>query len=323
MVRLSVMFSIVIVCWNKRDASRACLASLRAAPPTTDHEIILVDNGSSDDTAAMVREQFPHVNLVSSSTNLGFAGGANLGAAHARGEQLLFLNNDTKVPPGAIDALAAFARERPEARIWGGRTLRPDGRINPTESLALPTLWGSFCVASGLAALFPGSRMLNSESYGGWKRDTVREVGMIAGCFMLIGRRFFKELGGFDTRFFLYGEDVDLNIRARERGARPLFTPHASIVHAGGESSRPEDMWTYLLSAKLELARRHLGPVRGRLAAACLIRGSQLRSVVLTLAAIPIRRLAPKRDIWRVVWSRRALWSACAIADPIAGHLPI
>ncbi|WP_010545196.1 glycosyltransferase family 2 protein [Sphingomonas elodea] len=312
------MLSILLVCWNNATATKRCLHSLAGAAPDGAHEVVLVDNGSTDGTTAMVRRDFPWVRVVQSGSNLGFAAGANLAAAQAVGDMLLFLNNDAQVLPGAIDALLDFARTRPEAGLWGGRTLRDDGTINPTESIALPTLWGSICVGFGLSGALPGSRWFNPEGYGGWQRDTVRAVGALAGCFLLMPRDRFLSLGGFDERFFLYGEDVDLCIRARAAGARPCFTPRATIRHTGSASSRPEDMWTYLLSAKIELVRRYLGPVRGPLAAAAFVLGAGARAALFSAGSAFRPHLGGKAHLWRTVWRRRALWRAGAITRPLA-----
>ncbi|WP_066721743.1 glycosyltransferase family 2 protein [Sphingomonas pituitosa] len=316
------MLSILLVCWNQSAATRACLARLCGAPPAAPHEIVVVDNGSADDTAAMILREFPTVRLVEAGANLGFAGGANLAARHARGDTLLFLNNDTLPLDGAIDALLAFAEARPGAGLWGGRTVREDGRVNPTESLAAPSFWGSVCVGLGLSGSFPRSRLLNPEGYGGWARDSVREVGALSGCFLMIRAPFFAALGGFDARYFLYGEDVDLNLRARALGARPCFTPAATIQHSGGASSRPEDMMTYLLSAKVELVRRHLGPVRGRLAAQVYLFGAWLRAHAFAVLGRWHPRFADRRRTWQLVWRRRRHWRNGVISRPLAELLP-
>ena len=101
--------------------------------------------------------------------------------------------------------------------------------------LRRPTLWNLFCRVSA-ALVFPSSAIFNSESYGGWQRDTVRHVDIVTGCLFLIKRETWLRLGGFSPNFFMYGEEADLCLRALAQGCRPMVTPVATIVHHGGAS---------------------------------------------------------------------------------------
>ena len=250
--------SILIVSYNTRDMTLECLQSIWDATRETSFEVILIDNNSSDGSADAVETQFPDVRLVRSDKNLGFAGANNIAAEHARGAFLLLLNPDTVVQDGAIDALMAFARSEVEAGIWGGRTLFADGSLNPASCWREMSLWNIFCCTTGLRAIFPQSELFNGEAYGGWKRDTVRRVDIVSGCFLLIDRHLWQRLEGFDEAFFMYGEEADLCLRARSLGARPVITPDATIVHYGGasETVRHHKM-SRLLQAKVGLIQRH------------------------------------------------------------------
>ena len=154
------------------------------------------------------------------------------------GEFLLLLNPDTVLLDDAVEGILTFARNRPEARIWGGRTLFADGSLNPTSCWRDPTLWSLLCQITGLNKIFPGSELFNPEPYGNWDRSSEREVEMVTGCFFLIRREFWNELGGFDPDYFIYAEEADLCHRARLRGARPAVTPDVAIVHHGGGSQK-------------------------------------------------------------------------------------
>ena len=309
--------SIILVSWNTRDLTLACLRSLQAFPPGMPFEVIVVDNRSADGTDAAVRTGHPMARLVQAGANLGFGGGANLGASHARGEYLLFLNTDAEVQSGALDALLAFADERPAAGLWGGRTIYPDGAVNPSNCAALPGLWSHICFALGFNALFSRSRLFNPEQYGDWPRDTPGEVGMIAGCFLLVRAELFKRLGGFDRDFFMYGEDADLCVRARALGARPTFTPSATIVHRTGQSSNPGDMRSYLFGAKIELARRHQRGLGSRLSRHLVVTGVWLRYAAYTAAARIGADRSGQSEVWRSVWRRRHLWRNGAVAGAL------
>lgn len=302
--------SVVVVSYNTRAMTLDCLASI-AAETTRSHEVILVDNASGDCSAEAVSAAFPGVRLMAETANHGFARANNLAAAHARGEYLLLLNPDTVVRDGAIDRLVAFAEANPDAGIWGGRTLYGDGRLNPTCCWARMTLWSVVCTTTGLSSAFRGSSLFNPEGYGDWQRDTEREVDIVCGAFLLIRRAFWNELGGFDLRYVMYGEEADLCLRARRLGARPRMTPGAQIVHYVGASEgvRGSKM-AMLLKAKILLIRDHFprwqqGPAIWLFRAWPLTRygAASLLALLKGGTARGERALG-----WKDVWTRRAEW---------------
>lgn len=296
--------SILIISYNTREMTLECLRSV-ARETRTPHEVIVVDNASPDGSAAAIAAEFPDIRLFAETTNHGFAGGNNLAAAHARGDYLLLLNPDTVVQDGAIDTLLAFAERTPDARIWGGRTLFGDGSLNPGSCWGRMTLWNVFARTSGLTGIFPRSARINSEDYGGWRRDNEAEVDIVSGCFFLIRRADWAALGGFDPVFYMYGEEADLCLRARRAlGARPRITPEATIIHYGGASEAVRsDKMVRLLAAKMTLIERHL-PAWQRGAARRLYRLWPLtRRIALGIAG---RR--ERAAVWGEIWDRRAEW---------------
>ena len=294
--------SILIVTYRCRDAARACLASLAASPE--EHEIVVLDNASGDGTVEMVRAEFPRVRLIASEENLGFALGCNRAAEEARGEYLLLLNPDTVVHEDAVENLLAFARAHPEHGLYGGRTLDPDGSVNPGSCWGAPTLWSLFCFATLLSSAFKRTRLFDPESLGGWKRDTVREVDIVTGCLLLAPRTLWQELGGFDTRFFMYGEDADLSLRAAALGYRPAITPDAVVTHEiGVSSSTREDKLMLLFRGKATLLRKHWRGVRLRLGLGLLTTGLGVRSLLS-------RGRGGQPSPWTQVWRNRRDWLA-------------
>jgi GT2 family glycosyltransferase len=292
--------SILIVTYRCRDAARACLASLSGADSS--QEIVVLDNASGDGTVEMVRSEFPGVRLVASEENLGFALGCNRAAEEARGEYILLLNPDTVVHEGAVENLVAFARAHPEHGLYGGRTLDPDGSVNPGSCWGAPTLWSLFCFATLLTSAFKRTRLFDPESLGGWKRDTVREVDIVTGCLLLAPRTLWEELGGFDTRFFMYGEDADLSLRAAALGYRPAITPDAVVTHEiGVSSSTREDKLMLLFRGKATLLRKHWRGLRLRLGLLLLSAGLGLRSLLSR---------GPGPSPWTQVWRNRSDWLA-------------
>jgi GT2 family glycosyltransferase len=295
--------SVVIVSYNTRAMTLDCLASVFAETKVP-VEVIVVDNNSPDGSATAIAEAFPQVRLFAETENHWFAGGCNLGAAHARGEYVLHLNPDTLVLDGAIDALVDFARETPRARIWGGRTFDGEMRPDPASAWGRMTLWRLFCRASGLTAIGRGTTLLNGEAYGGWDRTGAREVDIVSGCFLLMRRADWEAMGGFDPTFLMYGEEADLCLRARGAiGARPKITPDARIVHYGGASDTVRaDKMVRLLKAKAELIKRHF-PAWQRGAGLALHAAWPLSRWLVT--GLARRGSAP---VWREVWTRRAEW---------------
>ena len=146
---------------------------------------------------------------------------------------------------------------RPQAGIWGGRTLHGDRTLNPGSVFGRVTLWSLFCRASGLALIFKRSAFFNPEEMGAWDRGDERDVDVVQGSFFLIRRDLWEHLGGFDPVFVMYGEEQDLCRRARAAGARPRMTPEATIVHYHGASSRRADREIMTLKARVTLIRRH------------------------------------------------------------------
>ncbi len=313
---MSADVSILLVTYRCRDEAAACLRSVAETTAGLDVEVVVLDNASGDGTVELVASEFPDVRLIASPENLGFARGVNRAAEEATGEFVLLLNPDMEVHPGAIENLVAFARAHPEHGLYGGRTLDPDGTVNPGSCWGAPSLWSLFCFAALLSTTFKRNGFFDPESLGGWKRDTVREVDIVTGCLLLAPRALWRELGGFDTRFFMYGEDADLSFRARALGYRPAITPDAVVTHEIGVSSATrEDKLLLLFRGKATLLRKHWGGMRLRLGLFFLSAGVGLRAL---LAAAGRRRDA-RAAAWRQVWRERESWLA-GYPEPARGQ---
>ncbi len=305
------VLSIIIISYNTRDMTLACLASVYAET-TQPFEVIVVDNASSDGSAAAIARDFPQARLIAETTNHGFAPAHDIALPHCQGDWLLLLNPDTVVLDGALDKLMDFARRRPDAGIWGGRTVFADGSLNPFSCSRRMSLWTIFCRTVGLTGLFPKSRIFNAEEYGSWPRDTEAEVDIVTGCLFLLRRETWDALGGFDPAFTMYGEEADLCRRAQKMGARPAITPEATIIHYGGASEKvPADRIIRVLRAKAELIKRHFP---------FLIKGLSLflfglfplsRRLANGIAGRILNRpgLVENARIWQEVWHRRAEWN--------------
>ena len=303
--------SILIVSYNTCALTLEAVASAARETTRSSYEIIVVDNASHDGSAAALAAHPAKPRLITLYENIGFARANNLAAQQARGRYILLLNPDTIVRDGAIDTLVRFAGANPKALIWGGRTLFADGTLNPASCWHRMTLWNQFCRATGLTGVFPKSELFNGEAFGSWPRDTVRQVDIVSGCFFLIGREFWDELGGFDSHFFMYGEEADLCLRAARLGAKPMVTPTAAIVHLGGASEKARTAkMTKLLSAKASLILRHWHPILRPVGQMFLATWPLSRTIILTLAS-KVTGSQSQRDAartWAEIWALRHVW---------------
>jgi len=299
--------SVIIVSYNTRTHVERCLTELFASlTADVSVEVTVVDNASDDDSADTVAELFPQVRLIRLTENVGWGRGINRGAMASSGRYLLFLNPDT-VPVGhPVSELMTFADRNPGHGLYTGRTLHPDGTDDNFSCWGIPSLWSTFGFASGLATAFRGRSWADPEGLPGYDRRSVREVPAISGCMMLVDRTLFGRVGGFDPQFFLYSEDIDLSMRARAAGARPVVTPDATVVHIGGASSSSEGQRIKILRGKATFIRRHWSPLRARIGVGLLVTGVGLRAI----GRILLGRERSRDVDWVTVWRERATWAA-------------
>lgn len=305
-----VDITVVIVSHNTCELTCACVESVYAQSRNPQRmQVVLIDNKSDDGSAAALASRFPQLTLIASNENLGFAGANNLAFEHAKGEYFLLLNPDTVVLDYAIDKLLDFAKAHPEAHIFGGRTYFGDGTLNPASCWRKPSLWSVLCIACGLTALFPRSPLFNREAYGDWRRDSVQDVDIVSGCFLLMRQSLWRELGGFDPAFFMYGEEADLCWRALKLGKRCLINPDAQIIHYGGASEKVRaDKMVRLFSAKAKLFKRHWRTVSASLGIFAL----DLWAASRLMAFSVLSRISNGREdsyrTWLNIWQRRKEW---------------
>jgi len=293
--------SIIIVNYYTSDFVRTCVRSIGDTIGTVDHEILVVDNSGTDGVTEAVGSA---ATVIGPGRNLGFGAACNLAAEQATGAFILLINPDVVVLPGAIQGALACAADHPDAGIVGARTVQPDGSLNPGSCWRMMSSWSLVCRVAALDRLFPHNPWLNREGYGGWRRGDERPVEVVTGCFMLIERTLWRRLGGFDTRFFVYGEDADLCLRAAQFGYRPRLTPEATVIHTGGSSEPVKaGKMTRLLTAKLQLVDKHVAPPTASLQRLLLLAWPYSRYLACRGGrALGLRRLDPAVACWRSVW---------------------
>ena len=233
------MISVLIVNWNTRDLLRACLHSLDKI--TVEHEIIVVDCASSDDSAAMVRREFPDVNLIASAENLGFAQGNNRAYQMARGQWIWLLNPDTEITDADADAaevLVQLLRDNPRAGAVASALVDArDGRIQ-RSCRTFPTPAALWAQASGLAKLFPRSKRFGFYKMGYWNYRQARQVEQPMASSLMIRRAAIESIGElFDEQFPIFFNDVDLCYRLKQANWQIWFEPRSRVRHWGGAST--------------------------------------------------------------------------------------
>ena len=248
--------TIVIVSYNARTDLEACLAALATRPPTTPHEIVVVDNASSDGSAGVVRARWPHVTVIDAGDNLGFARATNLGIRATRSDLLLLLNSDTLPSSGAIDRLVEILRTRTDVAVVGPRLVSPHGALEISFGAMLSPfaeLWQK-CLVRGHARRVPVLAQLVER-----RARTERLVDWVSGACLLVRRAEAESAGLLDERFFLYGEDVDFCATLRGRGHHVLYTPAVEIVHRRGRSrqSAPATAATAYRRSQLAFYGKH------------------------------------------------------------------
>jgi N-acetylglucosaminyl-diphospho-decaprenol L-rhamnosyltransferase len=300
--------TVIIVSYNTRDLTLKALETLYANAGNVRMQVIVWDNASADSSAEAIAAAYPEAELIRSPDNLGFAVANNRAAEFARAEWLLLLNPDTETYPRAVEAMLEFAKSNPEAGIVGGRTYFPDGSLNPQSCWNRITPWSLFCSATGLTRLFGNSTLFNPEGIGGWQRDTVRHVDIVVGCFLMIPTRLWRELGGFRDKYFMYGEEADLCLRAAKAGYRPMITPDAKIMHLVGASTPTlAPKLLQMARARVTLVRDHWSPLLQPLGLALMLLWSFNHWLQSRLERA-IKGQSADNDAWVVLWQKRQEW---------------
>jgi GT2 family glycosyltransferase len=259
---------VIVVTFNSAPFVGRCLESVRG------YETILVDNGSTDGTVELVREAFPDVRVVEQE-NRGMGAGNNAGMRLASGRSFLLLNSDAWVVDDAVERLARFADEHPDAAVVGPRLHNPDGSLQ-RSARAFPTLWRLATEYLFLRKLAPRSRLFNAFYEGGFDHDEAREVDWLFGACLLVRREATEEVGLFDEDFFMFSEETDWAFRLREAGWSVWFFPGASAVHLGG-ASHGGRLFVENVRGHLRFLAKHRGVRQAERARRLLLAGVRLR----------------------------------------------
>jgi N-acetylglucosaminyl-diphospho-decaprenol L-rhamnosyltransferase len=265
------LLSIVIVAYKSRDEIGACLRSLPRSLGGRPVEVIVVDNSPGDGAGEIARQEFPWVDYLAAEANLGFGRANNRGYRRAQGEYILFLNPDTVSNEPALAHCLKRLREDATIGLISPRLELADGTMDLACRRAIPTLWGGFCRASGLAAAFSQWAFFSGYNLTHLPDDGTYEVGAINGAFMMAPRRALQQVAPdgevFDEKFFMYGDDLDLCIRVARAGWKIIYDGRVRLTHLKGVSvARDFDVMSQaIFDANRDVFLKHFNPRGSRL----------------------------------------------------------
>ena len=247
---------VVVVTFNSATHIGPCIASIVRNGATP----ILVDNGSTDDTLAIARRQCADVRIIPTGRNIGYGKAMKLGFQQTSSQFVVLSNPDVVYPPHSIAPLVEYLKKHPDAAIVGPQLMFPDGKWQRSYG-DLPGLWPGFKDAIGINSIKNWARRWF------WPRKLERkpkDVPYVDGAVWVVRREAFTDLGGFDERFYFYGEESDLCARAHKSGWRTVFNPDVCVMHVRGGSSgqagASERLMRYLITGQALLATTYLRP---------------------------------------------------------------
>jgi N-acetylglucosaminyl-diphospho-decaprenol L-rhamnosyltransferase len=233
---MGIDFSIIIVNMNSADWLRICLQSIKNTRDDVCVEVILVDNGSTDDSIEIARDVYPEVLILPQGRNIGYVPANNVGLAVSHGRYAMFLNNDTKLLPGCLGVLRAVLDEQPEVGAISGQILNPDGSDQGTARRFPSIANGLFGRRSFLSRHFPNNPwtrrfMLGRQQEG----EDAFEVEILSSACLVVRTPLANELDGMDEDFDLYWVDAEMCGRIRDRGYKVYCAPRAKLIHYEGQ----------------------------------------------------------------------------------------
>jgi hypothetical protein len=251
--------SIIIVSYNTEELTVNAIQSVLASQTDYAYEIIVVDNASSDQSVARIRERFPQLTVLQNEFNEGFSKANNRGIRISRGRYILLLNSDTIVQPDTLDVMIRFMDSHPRVGAAGCKVVMPDGSLDRACRRGFPTPSASFYYAFGISKLFPNNPRFNQYQLSYLDPDKDYPVDCLVGAFMMVRRETIEQVGLLDEDFFMYGEDIDWCYRIKQAGWQIHYYPYTQIIHYKGASSRrkPRKMIVEFHRAMILFHRKH------------------------------------------------------------------
>ncbi|MCC6723825.1 MAG: glycosyltransferase, partial [Saprospiraceae bacterium] len=312
----------IIVNYNVRHFLEQCLLSVRKANPNGElGGVWVVDNNSSDDSVAMVREHFPEVQLIANQQNTGFSTANNQAIRASKGKYVLLLNPDTVVAEDTLTKCLSFMEAHSEAGGLGVKMVDGSGQFLPESKRGFPSPWVAFCKTFGLSAIFPKSKTFGRYHLGYLSKDETHEVDVLAGAFMLLRRSVLDKIGLLDEAFFMYGEDIDLSYRIVKEGYKNYYLADTTIIHYKGESTKKGSL-NYVRTfyqAMIIFARKHFQGRQARLFIAMIYGAIWLRAGMTLLGNFFKKSQLPLLDallMFGGLWLSKTFWASYFYQDP-------
>lgn len=306
--------SVIIVNYNVKYFLEQCLYSVQGACAGIAAEIIVVDNSSTDGSREYLELAFPDVQFIWNNNNVGFAKANNQAIALAGGEFVLILNPDTILPEDCLTSSLQFFSDHPKAGALGVRMIDGSGKFLKESKRAFPSPLTSLFKLSGLARLFPRSALFARYHLGHLPEHEEHEVDVLAGAFMMIPKKVLNEVGTFDERFFMYGEDVDLSYRIQQAGYKNYYFAGCSIIHFKGESTKRGSLnYVRMFYKAMSLfVKKHYSGSRAGIFIFLIQTGIFIRAIFSALANLLKKLGLPIVDaliIFSSFWMAKLVWS--------------
>ena len=308
---LNKKLTIIIVNWNTEKLIIDCLDSIYENYVSSDWSVVVVDNGSIDNSVALIKEKFPQVILIENKDNCGFAAANNQALRDIASENFLLLNSDTLVLGDVIKKSVDYLEKNSKIGAMGCRVLNADKTTQYTCSM-FPTLTNLLLQLFGLDK-FKIWSFFSRYQYKGWERDTERDVDVISGCYLMVKSSVIDDVGLLDEDFFFFGEETDWCTRIKLAGWQLVFSPVGEIIHFGGGSVKKLNYKRDLLlsNAVVRLHKKHFGLIHAFFAALIIVLFTLTRSFAWFFIYLLTQKDSAKNRAFHFIKSLPFLHNIC------------
>jgi N-acetylglucosaminyl-diphospho-decaprenol L-rhamnosyltransferase len=295
-----MILSVVIVSYNVKYFLEQCLSSLKKAVEGLSlsggrAEVFIIDNASTDGSPDFLEPLFPNFHFIRNKENKGFAKANNLAIPLCNGEFILFLNPDTILAEDSLEICISFFRDHADAGAVGVRMIDGAGRFLRESKRGFPYPVTSFFKMTGLARLFPRSKIFSSYYMGHLDEDRIEAVEVLSGAFMMVKKNVLNKTGGFDEQFFMYAEDIDLSYRIVKTGFKNYYLPSTTIIHFKGESTQKDFQYVKMFYSAMQLfMKKHFSDKGFSFRLYMLTLGLRLRQA-LSFMRLPFKTSCPSK----------------------------